>query len=419
MDDIKKLNLTEKQERAFQYMIEGKNILLTGPSGVGKSLLIKLFKNFYANHRNIAVTSTTGVSALLIGGTTVHSYLGIGLGTGSVEYLTKKILKNSRSKQRWKSLETLIIDEISMLSPELFDKLENIARNIKNINNPFGGIQLILVGDFLQLPVVGSDDFCFEAKTWNKCIDHTIHLTEIMRQSDRDFQDVLNDLRMGNVSDRAKKLLLSRINVPLENEAGILPTKIHTTNVAVDDINERELSKLDAEFYQYDMHIHFYENIYNREDALEKYRKNCLAPDKLQLCKGAQVMLLHNLDLESGLANGSRGVVTGFLEDLPVVKFLNGQDRVIDFHSWEIEEGDQKQVRITQIPLKVAYAVTVHKSQGITLDFAEMDLNNLFAYGQGYVALSRIRNEKGLNITGINFAGIKAHPKALEFYKKE
>jgi len=431
---MKDINLLPKQKLALDLMIQGKNVFLTGAFGTGKSMIINLFKTLYGRQKNVAVTSTTGISALLIGGTTMHSYLGIGLGQGSVEDLTAKILKNQRAKQRWFSLNTLIIDEISMLDPELFDKLEKVACNVRRKRpgrmlgtpleqeeKPFGGIQLILCGDFLQLPVVGSDNFCFEAESWNKCVDHTVHLTEIVRQTDPEFQNVLRDLRFGNVTKEAKKLLTSRIGVELKNDLGIQPTRIHTTNAAVDEINEKELDKLamvpGTEFFEYNMEIYFYEFVQNREQALEKYRKNCLAPDKLQLCKNAQVMLLHNLDMDSGLANGSRGVVIGFLEDKPVVKFLNGEERIIDFHSWETEEDRKKVVRITQLPLKLAYAITTHKCQGITLDLAEVDLSNVFAYGQASMALSRVRTKEGLKIININFDTIRAHPKAVTFYK--
>uniref|UniRef100_A0A6C0EM76 AAA+ ATPase domain-containing protein n=1 Tax=viral metagenome TaxID=1070528 RepID=A0A6C0EM76_9ZZZZ len=427
-EDVK---LTKKQNEAFSLITAGKNVFITGPSGTGKSLVIKLFRKLYGREKTIAITSTTGISALLLGGTTLHSYLGIGLGTGSVEALTAKILKIPYLRERWKRLDVLIIDEISMLSPELFDKIEAIGRAVrskgrllaKDEQKPFGGIQLVLSGDFLQLPVVKSDDFCFEAESWNKCVDHTVYLSKIIRQEDKEFQTVLNDLRYGNVTKRAKKLLMTRVGVELKNDLGIKPTVIHTTNAAVDEINEEELDKLveadpELEFFQYNMEIYLYEFVKNREYVIDKYRKSCIAPDVLQLCVGAQVMLLCNLDLDAGLANGSRGVITNFIEERPVVRFLNGLERVIDYNVWEVEQDDKKLMKMTQIPLKVAYAITTHKSQGCTLDYAEVDLSNVFTWGIVYVALSRVKTLQGLSILSIDFESVQAHPKAIEFYKK-
>jgi ATP-dependent DNA helicase PIF1 len=318
-----------------------------------------------------------------------------------------------------------------MLSPGLFDKLEQIARNIRRTRpkrmladdgfteKPFGGIQLVISGDFLQLPVVGENDsFAFDAESWNRCIDHVVVLTKIMRQTDKEFQEVLNELRFGIVSKKGKKLLDSRIGAKLKNELGIKPTRIHTTNAAVDEINEKELNALGEEnFFEYDMEIYFYEFVQNREQMLEKYRKSSLAPERLQLCVGAQVMLLCNLELENGLANGSRGVVIGFSEDLPIVRFLNGEERIISYWQWEIEEGKKKQVRITQIPLKLAWCMTTHKCQGSTLDYAEIDLSYVFTYGQGYVALGRVSSKEGLSIININYETIQAHPRAVQYYR--
>jgi len=430
LDDLK---FTSTQQKAFDYMVEGKNIFLTGPSGTGKSMVIQQFKKLYNREKSIAITSTTGISALLIGGTTLHSFLGIGLGTGNVDQMTENIMKKAYLKSRWLKLDVLVIDEVSMLSPDLFDKLEQVARNVRRkhprrlltgpqgpeVEQVFGGIQLILSGDFLQLPVVKSDDFCFEAKTWNSCIDHVVNLTEIIRQSDIEFQEVLNDLRFGKVTKRAKQLLKSRMNVELKNDLGIKPTRIYMVNVDVNEYNEKELDKLaeGADFYEYTSEFYFFEFVKNREQAMERARKNCLAPEKLQLCKDAQVMLLCNLDLDCGLANGSRGIVTGFSNDQPIVRFLNGEERVIDTHSWETEEGDKKQVRITQIPLKLAWSSTCHKIQGATLDYCEVDLTSVFTYGQSYVALSRVKNKEGLSILGIDFSLIQAHPKAVKFYE--
>jgi ATP-dependent DNA helicase PIF1 len=423
MADVK---FTKQQQKAYDLMVKGENVFITGPSGTGKSLIINTFQKYHSIHKNIAITSTTGISALLIGGTTLHSFLGIGLGNGSVDELVKKIMRSKKAVQRWKNTDVLIIDEISMLSPELFDKLEEIARIIRRPNPmrildrdilkeyPFGGIQLVLSGDFLQLPVVGEGNFCFESKSWNKCVPNVIQLDEIMRQTDPDFQEVLNDLRFGDVSERAKKLLTSRMKVSLKNDVGIKPTRIYTTNFDVDSMNNKELDKLDDELYQYDMDIHFYKYVPNKSEAIEKYKKNCIAPQSLQLCKGAQVMLLINLDLDMGLVNGSRGVVTSFFNDLPIVKFANGEELNIGYHSWEIEEEHKKFVRITQIPLKLAWAVTVHKC---------VNGNTIIPTDCGLVRIKNFAliNQKQGEIRDINLnvQGIKGIEKCSQVFKGE
>lgn len=418
-DKLKNENLLPEQAEAFGYMAEGKNIFLTGAGGVGKSFLVKLFKEIYSTEKIISTTSTTGTSALLINGTTLHSYLGIGLGTGSVGAMITTIMTRTFLRKRWKQLETLIIDEISMLSPELFDKLEEIARTVRRNESPFGGIQLILTGDFCQLPVVKSDKFCFEAKSWDSCIDHTIYLKKIVRQTDIKFQKCLNNVRLGILDDETIKVLSDRIGVELTNDFGIKPTQLFPTNFAVDEINDEEmdiLAETDPEFFEYKMESHLYSTSKNKEFLINKIKKYCQAVDTLQLCVGAQVMLLTNLDLENQLANGSRGVVVRFVNELPVVKFLNGQERIIDYHIWEIEENDQKIMKIIQIPLKLAWAITCHRSQGQTLDYVIVDLADVFEYGMAYVALSRVKEITGLSIVSIDFDKIKAAPKAVEFY---
>jgi len=399
---------------------------------------IKMFAKIYKSSKIIGITSTTGISALLIGGTTLHSFLGIGLGNLSTNALIDKISKKNYSKRKWNELEVLIIDEVSMLSPDLFDKLEEVARVVRNDNRPFGGIQLILSGDFCQLPCVKSSSFCFEAKSWNKCIDKTLYLTENMRQKEAVFQQCLSEIRIGQISEETRTILSQCMNKPLTNEYGIKPTRFYSTKNAVDEINNSELdyfAEKDAEFYEYEMKIAYTtETIIPKpllrymatngqdikttvEEVISSHKKNCIAPQTLQLCIGVQVMLLCNMTA-IGLANGSRGVVVSFSNDRPVVKFLNGEQIPIDYYDWEIVEQDKTVMTITQIPLQLAYALTIHKSQGCTLDYAEVDLSEVFEYGQAYVALSRVKNIEGLSIIGdIDYSKIKAHPKAIEFYR--
>jgi ATP-dependent DNA helicase PIF1 len=382
--------------------------------------VIKMFMKAYQNSRNMAVTSTTGTSALLLNGTTIHSYLGIGYGAGSVNSMVEKIVSWPWLRKRWNELECLFVDEISMLDPELFDKIEEIARIVRRNKSPFGGIQIVLSGDFLQLPCVGTDNFCFEAKCWNNCIKHTVYLNEIMRQGDNTFQDVLNKVRVGIIDKQVKTVLNSRIGITLKNEYDIKPTCLFSKNCDVDRINDTELDNLaedGRQFYEYKMEIVVYPGVSNKSAALEKFHKYCTAPTTLQICKGAQVMLLKNLDIQNGLANGSRGVITGFISDIPLVKFLNGEERLIDQNIWEVEENDKKILRAQQIPLKVAYAISIHKSQGCSLDYAEIDLSDIFEYGQAYVALSRVKSLEGLSIIDIDYDHIKAHPKATAYYE--
>lgn len=418
----KSVVLTTKQKTALDLMINGKNVFLTGPAGTGKTTILTLFKQLIPT-RNIAITSMTGISAILLGGITMHSFFGIGLGTGTFDEIFLKISKNPKARAKWKYTDTVVIDEISMLSAQLFEKLDMIGRNIRGLNIPFGGLQLILCGDFLQLPVINNPSFCFESKIWKESIDETVYLNEIVRQTNSEFQNILNNIRYGIVSKEVKEFLDSRRVENLNDiKSDIKPTRLYTTNKDVNELNENELYKLDTgdgknEFLEYNINIHFYVPQRNEKNYFDNFIKNCSMPQQLILCIGAQVMLLKNIDVENGLANGSRGVVTKFENDLPCVKFMNGNETIIDYADWEIEEGNQKIAKITQIPLRLAWSLTVHKAQSCTLDNVEVDLSNIFEYGQAYVALSRVRNKEGLRILNIDYTGVKAHPKALQYYK--
>ena len=415
--------MSDTQKFAYDLCSKGNSIFLTGPGGSGKSAIIKKFYKEYRYAKNIGMTSTTGISALLIGGSTLHSYLGIGLGKDDVELLYLKIKNRKKNLKKWLELDVLIIDEVSMLSPILFDKLELLARKLRCNQLPFGGIQLILTGDMLQLPCVNSTNFCFEAKTWSVCIkpENIIYLKEIFRQDDIIFQECLNEIRVGNPSEKTIDILKTRINADLKNEHGILPTKIYSLNKDVEMENEKELDKLllknkDLEFFRYELTYDVLKK--NMLYVEEIVKKACNAPQILEICIGAQVMLIYNIDTEMGLVNGSRGVVVNFNDGLPVVKFLNGMEMLINYNTWSVEEDGQSILNILQIPLKVAYSCSIHKIQGITLDYVELDMKNIFEDGQAYVALSRARKLEGLCIKNFDEKKIFANKKAVEFYKK-
>lgn len=418
----KTIVLSEKQNLCLKMMKEGQNLFLTGQAGTGKSMVISTFVRLYQHQKIIAVTATTGTAAVLLNGTTLFSYLGIGLGTASADLLIIQLKKKKMFLKRWMDLDVLIIDEVSMLSPALFDKLELVARSLRHNAKPFGGIQLILTGDFFQLPNINQKDmFCFDAESWEGCIGkNVIHLDINFRQEEDDvYQKCLNEVRYGILGKDTLKILKSRENVILTNEFGITPTKIYSLNINVDEENEVQLDKLndgEIEFKQYDLTYKAFKKV-NMID--EKIKKECNAPLVLQLCKGAQVMLLYNMDIESKLVNGSRGVVHGFdSNDSPIIKFLSGAMRTIPMKVWEIEENGDVVIEVTQIPLKLAYATTVHRSQGATIDYAEVDMEGIFEYGQAYVALSRVKSLEGLSIKTFKPDVIRAHPRVIEFYNQ-
>ena len=419
--------LNEKQLEAWKKMCTGENIFITGSGGTGKSLLVELYVNRMKRYgktkgNQIAVTSTSGTSSVHIKGKTIHSYFQLGIRKWSVPDYVKMVNQSSWIRTKWYKIETLIIDEISMLHPWMFDLLEESARHIRDRPNEFfGGIQVILTGDFLQLPCVKSSKFCFESESWEKLIppNKVLILTEIARQEDSLFRTILDKIRLGVVDEEVKTVLLSRQNIDL-TLGGIKPTKIYTRNADVDGINLKEISKLlkdGRDSYNYDMDI--IELKARQQNKINNFRDYSNVPNSITLCKDSQVMLIANLDITNGLANGSRGVVVGFNdEDLPIVKFVNGVERVIEWHKWEIEDNNKPIFEAYQIPLKVAYAITAHKSQSCTLDLIEVDLSNLFEYGQAYVILSRVRSLEGLSIVNnINWENIKASPKALEYYE--
>jgi ATP-dependent DNA helicase PIF1 len=436
--------LNPGQQSAFNAIMEGKSIFLTGPGGTGKSFLIKeVYDKLSSPSHSVSLTAMTGCAALLLHSKakTLHSWSGIGLGTDVVPLLVGKIKKSRRTLLRWMKTDTLVIDEVSMMTPELFEKLEEIARKIRRDERPFGGLQLIMVGDFFQLPPVskGETAFVFESPLWTSMGLTTHALTEIVRQKNPEFQAILNEARTGSLTKASLKVLRRRMDLDYKS-LEIQPSMLFTRRGEVDSINATHLKKLQTEKKTYKATTTFNPITQTRgftktspevEAAVQALDKVASYSVELTLAVGAQVMLLNNKT--NGLVNGSRGVVVGFErppnnEDLsgakvqakdqdtlfPLVKFKNGT-QLIEYHDWELQEFPG--VKRQQIPLKLAYAITIHKAQGATLDCALIDVGGrTFEYGQAYTALSRVKDMESLYIHDLAPEAFKAHPKVVAFY---
>jgi ATP-dependent DNA helicase PIF1 len=423
----KNMRLNAEQQYVLEMIESGKSVFLASPAGTGKSVVVRSFFEKHVSVGNIGLTATTGISALNINGQTLHSFLGIGLAKESVDDLQEIIIKNTQKHKTWITLKTLIIDEVGMLRPDLFDKLEILARRLRKTKAFFGGIQLVLSGDLFQLPCVDrSGKLIIDSESFSKCISSgklcLIQLRNIIRQDDAVFKTILNKIRFGIVDKQVAKFLDARKKAKIPKK-DIKPTKLSCTKKSVSDINEKELNKLATkghEFREYEMS--FVDNGNSRYFAsnTKTFIKNSTTPQVLQICQEAQVMLTYNLT--SKLVNGSRGIVRSFtdINNYPVVEFLNGVTITVEPVKFDIftpvRNTVEKIGHAVQIPLKVAYATTIHSCQGSTLDYAQIDLSEAFEYGQAYTAFSRVKNAEGLFIKPFNYDAIQAHPKALKFF---
>jgi len=428
MSDTKYFSISQK--RAIDSYNSRKNIFITGPAGVGKSYIISEIEKLSCSaNRNIQVTATTGSAAALIGGKTIHSWGGIGMGDKPFQEMYSSIRKKPPLRNRWRNIDVLVIDEVSMLSNTLFEKLNKLAKILRGNSRPFGGIQLVLSGEFYQLTPVskdGEDGFCFECDDWDECIDNTVILDENMRQKDKDFQQMMLEIRTGELSRETKIKLKERTEAKPDPESSIMPTIIYTKRAQVEEINRKKMIDIGENVIKFsakttlsgrDQHKISQSEV---DKIVKKMDDNSQYMPIFEVCKGCQVMLISNINTDDGLVNGSRGIVTEIVAGFPVVKFLNGMEIVVPLHTWT-EEIPGKDIIIgrMQVPLRLAWAITHHKSQGISLDMAEIDVGKaIFEYGQAYVGLSRVRNINGLFISDLNMKRIKAHPKVKEFYEK-
>jgi ATP-dependent DNA helicase PIF1 len=441
------MELSREQQIAYDKYVEGNNIFITGPGGTGKSALIQMiFKHAVSQFRDIQVTALTGCAAVLLNckAKTLHSWAGIGLGNNTVERLVDKIKRNKFSKAMWRSTEILVVDEISMLSLKLFNLLNEIGKAVRGNSRPFGGIQLIFSGDFFQLPPVGDNGdpdtqrFCFESEDWNDVfkVSCQIQLKKIYRQTDDTYSSILNQIREGKIKRKSNDLLLKYVGRPLNESLIAEPTKIFPTRAKVDNINLTKMSALVGEEKVYC--IKFVKN--TEVTKAERTQQNEFSATEIQMeheflannliCEremvlkvGSQVMCIVNIQTEQGqgleICNGSQGIVTEFcsITGFPKVKFNNGNERYMERHVWNSDKIPG--VGVSQVPLILAWALTIHKSQGATLDAAEIDVgNDIFECGQTYVALSRVKSLDGLYLSSFNVTRIKINRKVKDFYDK-
>jgi ATP-dependent DNA helicase PIF1 len=402
--------LSPSQQHAYELFTQGKNIFISGQAGTGKSFIINMIYNYAKlHHKKINVTALTGCAALLLNmkATTIHSWGGIGIG-GEVSTLISNIRKYKKV-ENW-LIDILVVDEVSMMSKSLFELLDTIGKKLRKNPKPFGGIQLIFCGDFYQLPPI-DDSFCFESPAWNETFDKTILFTKNYRQEDDGFQQVLNEVREGNISPEGCKLLLDCTKKEIGE--GIKPTIIYPTKRLADQVNQFENLTLEGHSQTYKSYKS--NPIGHIGLELEKQIKKGGIDETIILKIGSQVMCIVNLDQDIGVVNGSQGLVIDFNDGFPIVQFKMCK-MMIKPHLWKNDKYEND--GIYQVPLILSWAITIHKAQGISLDEAMINIgSSVFEYGQTYVALSRVRTKEGLYIKSLDVSRIKANPKVIEFYK--
>lgn len=410
--------LNNKQRLAAEQTKNGENILITGPAGTGKSYTIKFIIELLKNdNKKIGLTATTGTAAFIIGGQTIHSFMGFGIGNERLADIFINIKKQPSIYKRLVELDVLIVDEVSMLDCALFEKISDILCYVKSyglkdpelLNKPFGGVQIILIGDFCQLaPVNGF--YCFLSKLWATANIKVVLLDELVRQTDDLlFQQILQIIRKGKCTDNILKVLNALKDTQFDDE--IIPTKLYPKNINVDKINDIEIAKLKEAGNK--------TCIYKAE-ATKDNIKNISKYD-VELVENSQVIVTRNIDITAGIVNGMRGVVKKTFSDFALIKDVDGNLHNITYYKDVVERSERtdKSAKsyISHMPLKVSYALSIHKSQGMTIDALEIDLGeNIFTCGQAYTALSRAKSLKNIKVIDVSKQSFKINPFVKAFY---
>ncbi len=404
-----KVHLTPSQAEAFKDLTEGReNIFLTGGPGTGKSFLIREFLNHYPE--KVPVVASTGAAAILIGGRTFHSFFGLGIMQGGAEAVVKKALKNKRLRKRLKETSTLVIDEVSMLSGETLDAAEHLARTVRKMPLPWGGIRVIAVGDFAQLPPITrgrEKEWCFLSKTWERSRFKKIILREVKRTEDAAFLEVLEDIRWGKSSERVRTFLNERILAAEEvksNVPHVFPRRAET-----DAFNRARLNEIDCE-------SRFYKTKYGGKDIyIERLKRDAPVPEILELKKSALVMLRMN-DPKQRYINGTVGTLEELDDEYLLVRAGKLFFEIEPFTFTMLDEDGEEAAFAKNFPVSLAYASTIHKVQGTTLERCHISLRGLWEPGQAYVALSRARSGDGITLMDWEESSIRADLAVQTFY---
>lgn len=392
--------------------MSGENVFLTGAPGAGKTYVLNHFvKRAERAGKRVAVTASTGIAASHLGGTTIHSWSGLGILDELSPSDLKRLGGSDRLIKRYNNTDILVIDEVSMLHGQRLNMINQLAKLLRSSSTPFGGLQVILVGDLFQLPPVtrnsSESDFAHLSEAWSELAPKTCYLSEQHRQSSGDaLLDLLTAMRSGQVEEIHETMLQDRLDSE-PPEAGSI-TRLFSHNVNVDSINQQHLDEIPEAAKTYIMQTK------GAKAKVEQLVKSVLAPELLELKVGAEVMFVAN-NFGSGLVNGSRGQVISFEGGYPKVQLSGGRIVKVEQHTWTLTEDGRVRAEVSQLPLRLAWAITIHKSQGMSLDAAEIDLSRAFTPGMGYVALSRVRSLEGLYLQGLNNMAMNLHPQIYAF----
>src|SRR3989344_3247612 len=404
------------QSQALDILKMGKNVFLSGPAGSGKTHVLQDYINYLKSHAvDVAVTASTGIAATHLGGMTIHSWSGLGVRDVLTDYDIEDLMERQYLYKRFERTKVLIIDEVSMLHHFRLDLIEWICRQMKRSEKPFGGMQIVVCGDFFQLPPVTRGDvleseFAYKAESWPASKFTVYYLSEQHRQKDNTYLSILNQIRENKVNQKTVELLKTRLNK--DPEHGGESTRLYTHNIDVDVVNKQHLSLINSAVKNYRMILK------GSTGLAELLKKSCLSPENLELKVGARVMFTKNHP-EGAYVNGTLGLVKEFNSfGDPVVETNGGMKISVGPQSWKVEEEGKVKAEISQLPLRLAWAITVHKSQGMSLDAMDVDLSKSFVRGMGYVALSRVRSLGGMKPLGFNDMSLEVDPEVLEMDQK-